>query len=123
MATNVRKRALVVTRHSPYGGTLAKSALDLTLAAAAFEQPVDLLFMGDGVLQLLPAQEGKARGSKDMARQLASLPLYDIDHVYADAEAAAQYGIELGAAPLAIQPLEPGAMRSLMQACDLLLGF
>ena len=113
----------MVTRHSPYGGTLAKSALDLALAAAAFDQPVDLLFMADGVLQLLPAQEGKARGRKDMARQLAALPLYDIDHVYADAEAATRYGVELVAAPLAVHPLEPGAIRSLMQKCDLLLGF
>jgi len=123
VASTIRKRALLVTRHSPYGGTLARSALDVTLAAAAFDQPVDLLFMGDGVLQLLPAQEGRAHGRKDMARQLAALPLYDIDHVYADAEAAAQYGVELDAAPLAVHPLEPSGIRSLMQACDLLLGF
>lgn len=123
MATNARKRALVVTRHSPYGGTLARSALDVALAAAAFDQPVDLLFMGDGVLQLLPAQAGRSRDRKDMARQLAALPLYDIDHVYADAEAAVHYGVELGAAPLPVRPLEPNGIRSLMQACDLLLGF
>ncbi|MDX1735029.1 MAG: sulfurtransferase complex subunit TusC, partial [Halioglobus sp.] len=85
------RRTLLVIRHSPYGGSLARSAVDTALAAAAFDQPVTLLFMGDGVLQLLPGQDSKAAGMKNIGRQLASLPLYDIDKVYLDSDAAARY--------------------------------
>ena len=71
----------MVVRHSPYGSSLARASLDVALAAAAFEQPVKLLFMGDGVLQLLPEQDSRAIGQKNIGRLLSSLPLYDIDMV------------------------------------------
>ena len=48
MSDAARKRALVIIRHSPYGSSLGRAALDTALAMAAFEQPVDILFMGDG---------------------------------------------------------------------------
>ena len=70
-----KKTVLMVLRHSPYGSGLAKAALDAALASAAFDQSFDLLFMGDGVLQLQPDQDSHTLGIKNMSRQLASLPL------------------------------------------------
>jgi tRNA 2-thiouridine synthesizing protein C len=118
-----QKQLLVVVRHSPYGSSLARASLDVALAAAAFEQPVKLLFMGDGVLQLLPEQDSQAIGQKNIGRLLSSLPLYDIDMVYADAEAVARHGIDLGSAQLPAQALDEHAMQQLMISCDHLLGF
>jgi tRNA 2-thiouridine synthesizing protein C len=51
------KRLLVIMRHSPYGSSIARASIDTVLAMAVFEQPVSLLFAGDGALQLLPGQD------------------------------------------------------------------
>ena len=118
-----KKSVLMILRHSPYGSSLAGASLDAALASAAFEQPVDLLFVGDGVLQLQNNQDSTAQGLRNQGKVLASLPLYDIERVYADAEAAARYQVDLSAAPLPTEALDPGAMRQLMIAYDHLLGF
>ena len=114
---------LVVIRHSPYGSSLAKASLDVVLAAAAFEQNIALLFLGDGVLQLIPRQESSALGKKNIGRQLASLPLYDIDSVYVDAEAAARYNIDLTISPVDTQSISTGEIHQLMTEFDHILGF
>ena len=46
MTAAPKKTVLIVLRHSPYGSGLAKAALDTALATAAFDQAVDLLFIG-----------------------------------------------------------------------------
>ena len=118
-----RKRLLLIVRHSPYGSSLARASLDLALAAAAFDQPISLLFSGAGVLQLLPRQDCEARGVKNIGRLLASLPLYGIERVYVDAEAARRYRLDLAAAPLDTLPLDERAMAALLCSHDQLLGF
>jgi tRNA 2-thiouridine synthesizing protein C len=117
------KRVLVVIRHSPYGSSLARASLDVALAAAAFEQAISLLFAGDGVLQLLPAQESAALGVKNVGRLLASLPLYGVEQVYVEAEAAQRYQLDLTTAPLAAKALDCAAIAELIRAHDHLLGF
>ena len=77
MTTVEPKQLLVVVRHSPYGSSLARASLDVALAAAAFEQPVKLLFMGDGVLQLLPGQDSQAIGQKNIGRLLLVWTKYE----------------------------------------------
>ena len=123
MTAAPKKTVLIVLRHSPYGSGLAKAALDAALASAAFDQAVDLLFMGDGVLQLQPDQDSTSFRMKNMGRQLASLPLYDIDHVYVDAQAAARYNMDLSKAPLHTRQLDDHEIHQLMVGYDHLLGF
>jgi tRNA 2-thiouridine synthesizing protein C len=118
-----KKSVLIMLRHSPYGSSLAKAAIDAALANAAFEQPVDLLFMGDGILQLQPNQDSQSLGIKNIGRQLASLPLYDIDVVYVDGEAASAYQVDLSLAPVDTKALTPPEIHQLMDQYDHLLGF
>jgi tRNA 2-thiouridine synthesizing protein C len=117
------KTVLLVLRHSPYGSSLAKAAVDVALATAAFSQAVDLLFLGDGVLQLLPGQDSRALGMKNVGRQLASLPLYDINRVYVDAQAATRYNMDLSRAPIETRALEQEEIHRLMVGYNHLLGF
>jgi tRNA 2-thiouridine synthesizing protein C len=119
----IKKSVLIVLTHSPYGTSLARASLDVALANAAFEQPVDLLFLGDGVLQLQPDQDGKSLGIKNRGRQLASLPLYDIDSVYVDAEASDRYNLDLKHAPLDSQAVDPEKIHELMVTYHHLLSF
>jgi sulfur relay (sulfurtransferase) DsrF/TusC family protein len=74
-------------------------------------------------LQLQAGQECAGIGVKSLERLLASLPLYDIDFAYADAEAARRYCLDLAAAPLPVRALDAGAMAELIAGHDHLLGF
>ncbi|NND66731.1 MAG: sulfurtransferase TusC, partial [Halioglobus sp.] len=90
----MQKRVLLIIRHSPYGSGLARAGVDFALACGAFEQNITLLFTGPGVLQLKDQQSGSALGLKDIGKQLASLPLYDIASVCVDADAGARYALD-----------------------------
>ena len=70
-----RRRTLIVVRRAPYGSSLSRASLDAALALAAFDQLVDILFMGDGVLHLLPDQMSSEIGAKNVGKLLSSLPL------------------------------------------------
>lgn len=117
------KRFLLVCRRPPYGSSLAREALDVALAAAAFDQPVALLFLGDGVLQLLPAQAAEAIGQKALDKQLGALPLYDVNDIYADAEALQARQLDDAALALPVQRLTPPEIAALFAAHDVVLGF
>lgn len=75
-------RYLLILQQSPYQSSLAREALDFALASAAFEQKVSLLFLADGVFQLLKSQAAVA-GKKSIEKTLAGLELFDIEEVYA----------------------------------------
>jgi tRNA 2-thiouridine synthesizing protein C len=123
VADNEKKSVLVVIRRSPYGSSLAKASVDVVLAMAAFEQDVDVLFLGEGVLQLLPDQDSRPLGLKNIGRQLAALPLYDVSRIYVDAEATARYNLDMTEQILDTQQLAPSEIDQLMVEYDHLLGF
>lgn len=123
MSAASNRSLLLLIRRPPYGSSLARAAIDLALAAAVFEQPVSLLFVGDGVLQLVAGQDPRQQGLRNLEKLLSSLPLYDVEQVYVDAEAAARYQLDLAAAPLQVTALDPPAMAALLTSHDHLLGF
>jgi tRNA 2-thiouridine synthesizing protein C len=118
-----RKSQLVVIRRSPYGNSLARASLDAALSAAAFDQPVNVLFLGEGVLQLLPEQESAPIAVRNIAKLIASLPLYDIATVHVDAEALTRYAISSEDLPEGSTVLDNGAIRALIADHDHVLGF
>ena len=89
----------------------------------AFDAPLSVLFLGDGVLHLLPGQDGSASGVKTRGKQLASFPLYDIEEVFADAQSLATYGLILAAAPLPATALDDTQIHALLNEADHLIGF
>lgn len=78
----MQKKILFVNRHAPYGTSAAKDALDGALSAAVYDQDISLLFMDDGVFQLLKSQNGRDVAQKNLDGILSALPYYDIDKIY-----------------------------------------
>lgn len=113
-----RKTLLFILQRAPHGSSALREALDAALAAAAFEQRVQLLFSGDGVFALLPNQQVDAIHSKDTSKMLQALQYYDIDEVFFDAISLAERNID--AATLAIPAQAAGAeqLRELMHNAD-----
>jgi tRNA 2-thiouridine synthesizing protein C len=116
-------QTLVVLRHSPYGSGLSRSGIDAALAAGAFEQSVNVLFLGAGVLQLIPEQDASTIGSKNIGKNIASLPLYDIETFWVDAQATARFGIDPQVLPPQARLLDRDALRALMCNHQHLLSF
>lgn len=118
-----QKHFLVVCRHPPYGESFAREALDVAMAAAAFDQKISMLFLGDGVLQLATAQLPAAIEQKSLEKQLGALALYDIDDIYVDAEACTERKLGAGDLSLPATPLNRDAIAALLSRCDIALNF
>ncbi len=108
------RSVLVVFTAAPYAGSLPRAGLDLALAAGAFEQPVSVLFIGEGVLQLLPEQDTTELGARNMAKTLASLPLYGVETLYVDAHSLDTLGMAEDSLPEYCELLDAAALRELM---------
>ena len=109
-------------RQPPYGSSLARAAVDTALAAAAFDQPVCLLFLDQGVLQLLPEQDTEALGVKNLGKLLSSLPLYDIDKVYVDRAALQRFGLHQDRLAIPTEVLDDEGLQELLNANDHLVS-
>jgi len=113
---------LIVLSASAYAGSSARAALDLALAFAVFNQQPRLLFCGDGVLQLVEGQSAAAIGRKSLRKVIDSLPLYDIDEIYADGAELAARGIGTESLPPGVQVLDAGGLRDLRNGARHLLS-
>lgn len=89
----IRKKLTFISRSTPYGSGYAKACLDMVLSAAVFDQQVTLIFLDEGVLQLQKQQSPSSIKAKDISAALGALPLYDVEHIYADAESLALRGL------------------------------
>ena len=120
---SISKRIAVVCRQPPYGSSLAREALDAAMAAAAFDQQVAMIFLGDGVWQLCRDQQPAAIGQRSLEKQLATLPLYEVDALYADADAMHQRGLDAAELSLPVTLLDTAAISALLQQQDVVLSF
>lgn len=95
---------LIISRCGPWSGPSAREALDIALAGGAFELPVSMLFLDDGVFQLLDGQRPAGIEQKNLAANLQALPLFGIESLYVAQSSLDQR--ELSDAPLAV-PAKP----------------
>jgi tRNA 2-thiouridine synthesizing protein C len=97
------KSLLIISRQSPWSGPSAREALDIALAGGAFDLPVGMLFMDDGVFQLLGAQNASLLQQKDLTANLKALSMFGVDDVFACGTSLAERG--MFPAGLNIEPL------------------
>lgn len=88
------KKILLINRHAPYGTNVAREALDAALAASVYDQDLSLLFMDDGVFQLINHQDAQTINQKSFTAMLPVLPLYGIDKLYVHAESLRERGLK-----------------------------
>src|SRR5688572_5987345 len=79
--TAAAQEILFIATRSPWTGSTAGAGADLLMTAAVFEQPVRVVFCGDGVWQLLANQDGDALKMKTLSRIFPAFELYDIRHL------------------------------------------
>lgn len=118
-----RKKILIVCRKPPYGTSLSREVIDIALACAAFDQDMALLFLDDGIYQLLKDQETDTIKSKNHGKVLSALPLYDIDQIYVDIQAMQKRHIATEDLLLKANELSNDGIIALMQRSDVIFNF
>ena len=87
------KKILIVNRKPPHGSLAMKDGIDTALICSAFGQKLSVLFMDDGVYQLLKDQNPASTQSKDHASTFAAFEMYDVNDIYVDIDAMTARGI------------------------------
>jgi|TARA_B110000977_G_scaffold190941_1_gene262354 tRNA 2-thiouridine synthesizing protein C len=83
---------LITLSHAPYGSQDAKEALDVALVLAAFEQQPALLFIDEGILQLLPNSQSPS-SHKHIGKIISALEMYEINELWVEQESLDYFGI------------------------------
>ncbi|BFM07144.1 sulfurtransferase complex subunit TusC [Halioxenophilus aromaticivorans] len=118
-----KKSTLFVMQHAPIGSRSARDGVEALMAFAAFEQPVSILFVGQGAFQLLQNQASEAVGLKPHSKLLAALALYDIDNIYICAQTLKELGLSNQPLCISAQPLAASEINDLIAEHQSVLCF
>lgn len=113
-----------ISRHSPYGSSLARDALDAVLAASAFEQDIALLLMDEGVWQAYRHQQASAIEQKELGKNLSALAVFGVEKVYVHERSLTRRGLDRDSLSLNnVQLLNDEATRALLAQARQVLSF
>lgn len=117
------KKFMFVNRKAPYGTIYALESLEVVLIAATFDQDVSLVFMDDGVYELVKGQDTKATGIKNHSKTYRALDGYDVEKLYVERESLTARGISEDDLLVDVEVLGSAEMAALMAEQDVILSF
>ncbi|EGQ9180720.1 MULTISPECIES: sulfurtransferase complex subunit TusC [Vibrio] len=110
-------------RSAPHGSAAGREGVDALLAASAYCEDISVIFMGDGVYQLLLGQDPNNILSKDYAPMLKLFDLYDIEQVFVCSESLTQRGLAQADLVIEAQALSSEQLKDKVQHAGKLLSF
>jgi tRNA 2-thiouridine synthesizing protein C len=84
---------MYLNRKAPYGTIYAWESLEVVLIGAAFDQEVSLMFLDDGVYQLVKGQDTGEIGMKNFSPTYRTLGDYEVKNVYVDKDSLEARGL------------------------------
>lgn len=78
------KKFMYLNRRAPYGTIYAWESLEVILIGAAFDQEVSLMFIDDGVYQLVKGSDTSKSEMKNFLPTYRTLGDYGVRHLYVD---------------------------------------
>lgn len=78
------KKFMYLNRRAPYGTIYAWESLEVVLIGAAFDQEVSLMFIDDGVYQLVKGSDTSKSEMKNFMPTYRTLGDYGVRHLYVD---------------------------------------
>lgn len=100
---------------------LARDALDVVLAAAAFGVPCGILFMDDGILQLINNQQAGLIQQKPLAANLQALSLFGVEEILACEHSLSERGVSVASCTPQVELLSNAQITSLLKRYDQVL--
>lgn len=117
------KKFMFVNRKAPYGTVYALEGLEVVLISAAFDQDVSMVFIDDGVYELVKGQNTKATGMKNFSPVYRALEGYDIEKLYVDEESLEARGLTTENLLVPVEVLNAAQMAELMDQQDIVISF
>jgi tRNA 2-thiouridine synthesizing protein C len=114
---------MFVNRKAPYGTIYALESLEVVLITATFDQDVSLVFIDDGVYELVKGQQTKAIGIKNFSPSYRALDGYDVEKLYVDQASLDQRGLTTDDLLVPVEVLDAQQMGQLMAQQDVVLSF
>jgi tRNA 2-thiouridine synthesizing protein C len=87
------KKFMYLNRRAPYGTIYAWESLEVVLIGAAFDQEVSLMFVDDGVFQLVKGSDTSESDMKNFMPTYRTLGDYGVRHMYVDSASLAVRGL------------------------------
>ncbi|MCY1399874.1 Intracellular sulfur oxidation protein DsrF [compost metagenome] len=112
------KSLLIISRQAPWAGPGAREALDIALAGGAFDLPLGMLFLDDGVFQLQPAQQPGQLQQKNLGANLQALPMFGVEELFVSSASLAERGMAANNLSLEAQPLDDDELAALVDRYD-----
>lgn len=112
------KSLLILSRQAPWSGPGAREALDIALAGGAFDLPIGILFLDDGVFQLSGAQQPANLQQKDLSANLQALPMFGVEALYVAKSSLIERGLQDHSSNLAVEYLDDAALSDLIDSYD-----
>jgi len=123
MEGGVIKKFLYVNRKAPHGTVYALESLEVVLIGAAFEQDVSLVFMDDGVFQLVSDQDTAGIETKNFTKTYRALEMYDVEKLYVDKESMDARGLTADDLCVEVEVMSNDQIADLMEDQDVILSF
>lgn len=117
------KKFMFVNRKAPYGTIYALESLEVVLITATFDQDVSLVFIDDGVFELVKGQQTKDIGIKNFSPSYRALDGYDVEKLYVDRDSLSARGLSEKDLLVPVEVLSAEQMGQLMQQQDVILSF
>lgn len=112
------KSLLIISRQAPWAGPNAREALDIALAGGAFDLPIGMLFLDDGVMQLSDQQQPARLQQKDFSANLQALPMFGVEALYVSQRSLVERGLNELPSSLAARPLDDAEISALIDRYD-----
>ena len=122
-SSGIIKKFMFVNRRAPYGTVYALEALEVVLISAAFDQDISMVFLDDGVYELVKGQQTKAIDVKNFSPAYRALEGYDVEKLYIDADSLAARGLTADDLLVPVEVLSAAQMAELMDQQDVVIGF
>lgn len=123
MTSPTVKKFMFVNRKAPYGTIYALESLEVVLITATFDQDVSLVFLDDGVYEIVKGQNSKAIGIKNYSPTYRALDGYDVEKLYVERESMEARGLSEADFLVPVEVLSSAEMADLMAEQDVVLSF
>jgi tRNA 2-thiouridine synthesizing protein C len=108
------KTLAFLCRRTPWGSGRAAEMLEAVLISGAFDQEVHLVFLDDGVFQLVAGQHPELLGRRPLEEGFGELADLDVEQVWVERESLVERGLDATILALSAKVLDRKAMTELL---------
>lgn len=117
------KSVLYLHSKAPYSSMATREGIDAAMATAAFGVETALLFLDDGVFQILKDQQPDQAEMKRTAPMFEALEMYGVEQIYVCRDTLQARGLTPESLMIPVQVLDKNAIQQLFTRFDHILTF